>query len=383
MTLKKFDGKLPSKPDKSKEKELAELVKDMLEAQKAITDVLDDLDKAKPALPAITAGVDKLRKRATGRSAELKDLEKEMKRGLLHTNPSKLERLAKDFKDAVDDTNKLDGSLADERTAHFEAAFKTFAEELVRALPKGTNTANMLLPTRLKAFKEAQAKGDWAKFNDTTRAAFIQICVKVADAQIRETAIKALASHTDFAKLKAKARDKIIEAGIKDDSSVAEVRTKLEDAFTLQDYPSIDRWKTYLALGAGGGYRVTPSGAFEGSSIHITMSKDSWTDDADGKVSVSGNTAAACLEKLLKVKGWKQLHATLEATADSKNYPHVFLYAGVLANDTKWEAACEELERKPQWITGGQKALTSALDTFKAELIAKIQKAQELSGPIL
>lgn len=383
MTLKKFDGKVPSKPDKSDEKELAELVKDMLATQKDIVDVLDELDKAKPALPDITAGVDKLRRKATGRSAELKDLEKDMKRGLLNTNPGKLERLAKDFKEAVDDANALEASLGTERAKHFDAEFKAFAEEVERALPKGVNTANMLLPSRLKTFKEKQVKEGWTKFNDSARAAFVQTCTVAAKEQIREAAIKALAKDEDFALLKLKAKDKVIEAGVKDGSTVVEVRTQLEEAFALQDFPTIDRWKTYLALGAGGGYRLTPAGAFEGSKIHITMSKDSWTADADGRVSVSGNSAAVCLEKLLKVTGWKQLHATLEATDDSKDYPHVFLYADVLANDTKWEAARAQLERDDKWVKAGQKALTSALATFKAELIAKIAKAKELSGPIL
>ncbi|WP_077038078.1 hypothetical protein [Pelomonas sp. KK5] len=381
MSIKKFDGKMPSKPDKSKEKELADLVKDMAAAQKAIVDCLDELEKAK--LDTITAGVDKLRRKATGRAAELKDLEKEAKRGSLNTNPSKLDRLCKDFKEAVDDANALEGTLEAERNKHFEAEFASFTEEVTKALPKGVNTANMMLPTLLKAFKATHAKAGWAKFNAAARQTFKDDCVTAAQVQIRESGIKALGQEAAFAKLKLKARDKAIQDGIKDGSTVAEVRQALEDAFDHQDLPSIARWKSYLELGSGATYKLTPAGAYRGSKIHITMSVDSWTADADGKVSLTGSSPEACLQKLLKVDGWKQLHATLEATARAADYPHVYLFAGVLAKDSKWEAARVELDLKDEWVTGAQAALQSALDSFKAGLIDKIKKAQQISGPVV
>ena len=114
--------------------------------------------------------------------------------------------------------------------------------------------------------------------------------------------------------------------------------------------------------------------------IHLTMSKDSWTANADGNVSVATNSVDQIFEKLLKVDGWKQLHATLEVSSKAADYPHVFLIDGVLGNDTRWEAARVLLDRDDDWVTRGQTALAAALTKVKTAIKAKIKLAKAEEG---
>lgn len=86
----------------------------------------------------------------------------------------------------MDDANDLESSVSAARTKHFDEEFKAFATEVERALPKGVNPANMMLPWMLKTFKEQQVKSDWAKFTDATRAAFTKKCVDAGEEQLRE-----------------------------------------------------------------------------------------------------------------------------------------------------------------------------------------------------
>ena len=157
----------------------------------------------------------------------------------------------------------------------------------------------------------------------------------------------------------------------------------LAAALDKQAKPEKHRWASYLGLGAGGSYTLQQSGTFERMKIHLTMSKDSWTAAADGNVSVATNTVDQIYTKLLDTTGWKQLHATLEVPELKKSErPHVFLIAGVLGNDTKWENTRKTLNKDAKWVKAAQKALQDQLDLLEASLKRKLKAAKEKHGNI-
>jgi hypothetical protein len=235
------------------------------------------------------------------------------------------------------------------------------------------------LKQMLEAFRGKNSKEHWSRFA-ANRSVLVNECEKEAAAVAEEKAIKGLMSNPDFLPLKYARRQKIIEASLKEGKKPEVVRGLLVDALNEQDHPSKSRWAAYLELGAGGTYRLTQSGSYQGSSIHLTMSKDSWTADADGKVSLSANSVEQILTKLLKTPGWMQLHATLEVGESAAEYPHVYLFAGVLSNDTRWEAIRVKLSKDAKWVADGQKALQDQLDKVMVSLKKKVKEAKDAAG---
>lgn len=125
---------------------------------------------------------------------------------------------------------------------------------------------------------------------------------------------------------------------------------------------------------------TTSSGTYHGDAIHLTMSVDSWTANADGSVSIAANSVDQLYDKLLGVTDWMQLHATLEIGRDKSAFPHVFLIDGGLGNDTKWEAARVAKGLTAGWVTGAQAAKPAELDKVAAEIKKKLKAAKEQHG---
>lgn len=203
--------------------------------------------------------------------------------------------------------------------------------------------------------------------------------------EVRVGKIKELRHDASVKMLKQGKMDSIINAAVKKASATApDVLKELQDAYDKQIHPDKSRWASYLGLGAGGSYTISKAGSYGGYDIHLTMSNDSWTSDANGKVDVTEGNAAKVLENLLNNSSvGKQLHATLEC-GDSKEYPHVFLYGGVSDPKKKWEKAfsvakaAKNLDDSAQkkWIQDGQAACQKALDDLKSKLESKLQAAQ-------
>src|SRR6185369_15565678 len=80
-------------------------------AQDAVLGLLDEVAKTDPMPKDLEADIKKRRAISTGRAAELKDLEKAKKKGELHSNPSKLERLLKDLNEDIAAANWLEGGV--------------------------------------------------------------------------------------------------------------------------------------------------------------------------------------------------------------------------------------------------------------------------------
>lgn len=382
--LSKISVNVPRKPSKADKTALERILKTLLDTQQAIRTALDQIENSEPL---VLATADKLKKQRVitdrSRAAELKDLEKSGKRGELHTNPSKLERLIKDLNADIAKINDIDGSVHDDRDKHFGQELDTIADEIARALPKGVTAVSIGLPCLLKKFTTKNSKAGWKNFSKE-RKALVEACRDLGAEKERVNGISALANDREMLKLKYKKRHKIVEAGLKDKSkSPDSVRKALEDALEEQDKPSKARWAGFLGLGAGGSYTLKQSGAFRGNKIHLTMSKDSWTSTADGGVSIRANSVQQIYEKLLKqtgANGWKELHATLEVVLPCRKNPHVFLFAGVPPRNAAWSEVVSELGWTPRQVTEAQAAMRAELDKLETALKRKIKEAKDQHG---
>jgi hypothetical protein len=380
MPIAKLNFSVPSKPSKTDEKSLQKIVDALEKAQKDVLDLITELLKKDPLAPETKKALDGQKKICdSSRAPELKDLAKSEKAGELYSNVSKLQRLITDLNSDIANINKIEGGYDDDLDEYFKEKLEEVAKEIGTALPKGVTTLEIGLKQLLETFKAKNSKEHWARY-DINRGILMTECEKKGEEVAEEKTIQAFMSSKDFLPLKYARREKIIQTGIKEGKKPEDVRQFLVDALDEQDHPSKARWAAYLELGAGGNYRLTQSGSYQGSPIHLTMSKDSWTANADGKVSISANSVEQILEKLLKTAGWMQLHATLEVGDTAADYPHVYLFDGVLSTDTRWEAIRVKLGEKPKWVADGQKALQDQLDKVMMNLKKKVKEAKDASG---
>lgn len=382
--LSKISVSLPKKPAKTDEKAFAKILMALHEAQAKVVAALDAIENDEPLVPDTESAIKKQRGiTSRSRAAELKDLDKSKKRGELHTNPVKLERLIKDLNADISKINSIEGAVHNDRNLYFGKEIAAIEDEITRTLPKDVRPQSISLSILLKKFESKNAKAGWKHFS-RERKTLIETCRDLGAEQARQNGIAALANDKDMRKLKYNKRQKIVEAGVKDKAaSIAAVRQKLEAALDEQDHPSKARWASFLELGAGGSYTLAQSGSYRGAKIHVTMSSDSWTGDANGKVSIKGNTAQGIYEKLLKQSGansWKELHATLEVRLPCGKNPHVFLFAGIPGNNQAWQ----QLEQLDGWTTqavsGAQTAMRAELDKVKARLLRKLKAAKDSHG---
>ncbi|MBI1173601.1 hypothetical protein GC209_19620 [bacterium] len=369
----------PSKTSAADEKGLAKCFDAMLVAQKDIDGVLEEVGKTKPMPDPLEVDLKKRLKIATSRAAEMKDMAKDRKAGTLHSNPGKLSRLYDDLNSDVAQANWLEGGVGKALDDHFGDLVDKLETTLEASLPSGVTTKHFDFKGIMKAFREKNSKEHWAKYDENVKK-LEKAVKKEADAVEREQALKAVGADKAFSTLKYAIRQKAVEAALKSDTETpTTLRTTLEDLLDKQRKPSKSQWASYLNLGAGGSYSLKSSGSFQGMAIHLTMSKDSWTSDADGKVTVT-DSAQTIYENLLKVVDWKQLHATLEVSKNAADFPHVFLFAGVLGNDTRWEAARVLLNRDGKWVGDAQKAVAKELGKLETTLLSKIAEAKKQDG---
>lgn len=378
--ISKIAAVFPSKTTAADEKALAKCFDEMLATQKDIDALLVDVGKLDP-LPAVTEV--ELKKRQTiakSRAAEMKDMVKDRGKGTLHSNPSKMARVYKDLNEDVAQANWLEGGVDKALNEEFAKEVVKLTQKIVAGLPKGVSPGHLALGVMITSFVAKNTKEKWAKYDANVDALEKAVDKEAANIQ-REQGIKALMSDAGYAKLRYNTKQKAVEAGVASATATAATVTAVLDVLLeRQRKPSKGSWASFLELGAGGSYKLTSGGSFDGMVIHLTMSKDSWTANADGNVSVATNSVDQIFEKLLKVDGWKQLHATLEVSSKAADYPHVFLIDGVLGNDTKWEAARVLLDRDDDWVTRGQSALAAALTKVETAIKAKIKLAKAEEG---
>lgn len=378
--ISKIAAVFPSKTTAADEKALAKCFDEMLATQKDIDALLVDVGKLDP-LPAVTEV--ELKKRQTiakSRAAEMKDMVKDRGKGTLHSNPSKMARVYKDLNEDVAQANWLEGGVDKALNEEFAKEVVKLTQKIVAGLPKGVSAGHLALGVMITSFVAKNTKEKWAKYDANVDALEKAVDKEAANIQ-REQGIKALMSDAGYAKLRYNTKQKAVDAGVASATATAATVTAVLDVLLeRQRKPSKGSWASFLELGAGGSYKLTSGGSFDGMVIHLTMSKDSWTANADGNVSVATNSVDQIFEKLLKVDGWKQLHATLEVSSKAADYPHVFLIDGVLGNDTKWEAARVLLDRDDDWVTRGQTALAAALTKVKTAIKAKIKLAKAEEG---
>lgn len=378
--VSKIAAVLPTKTSAADEKGLAKCFDAMLDAQKDIDALLTAVGKTNPMPATIDADLKKRLTIAKSRAAEIKDMVKDRAKGTLHSNPSKMARVYKDLNEDVAQANWLEGGVEKALTEHYDKDIAVQVVKLAKGLPAGVTPGHIAFSTMIKNFREKNVKEGWAKYAANLVALENRIAADAAEV-LREISIKALAQDAAFANLRYGVRAKIIEAGVAAAAAtVATITPILTAALDKQRKPAKGGWANYLDLGAGGGYSLKSGGVFQGHKIHLTMSKDSWTAEADGVVNVATNSVQQIYEKLLKVADWKQLHATLEVPGPAKDYPHVFLFDGVLGSDTKWEAARVSLGRDAKWVADGVAALTAELVKVQNGLKAKITEAKKQDG---
>lgn len=378
--ISKIAAVMPSKTSAAEEKALARCFDEMLATQKDIDGLLDEVGKTKPLPATVEADLKKRLTIARSRAAELKDMIKDRAKGLLHSNPGKMARVYKDLNEDVAQANWLEGGIAKALDTEFDKEVAKLALRIAGALPKGVTPQHFALGAKVSAFRDKNAKEKWAKWDANVVAFEKEIDKLVANVQ-REQAIRALTSDPSYANLKFGTRQKAVDAAMGSaTATAATLRPMLDALLERQRKPSKGSWASYLGLGAGGSYSLKSGGSYQGMAIHITMSKDSWTAGADGSVSVAANSVDQIYEKLLKVTDWKQLHATLEVSKDAKQYPHVYLFDGVLGNDTRWPVARALLGRDAGWDAGAQAALTAALTKLAGDIKDKIKEAKKQDG---
>ena len=386
--LQKISVTFPTKTGAEAEKAYAKLLDEFEAVQASIEGVLDEVTKTKPMPTKVETDLKARRQIAVGRNAELKDLNKSRKSKELHTNPSKLQRIYKDLNEDIAQTNWLEGGVQLALDAHYEDGdVKELKKEIKAESPAAVKLA--AYEKLLKDFLETNKKERWAKLDAHAK----QLKADAAELE-RLEGVKALRDHADFKLLKQGSRDSIVNKAIKDSASTVKgTRDELVAALDTQDKPTKSRWAGFLGLGAGGSYTMKDGGSYSGYKIHVTMSNDSWTANADGKVSIKNNSADDLLTALLQSAPGLQLHATLEI-GEVKQYPHIFLFAGVANQGPKWttamethKAAVEESKGKKvadkiddTWITDGQAALTAVLDTLKQDLLTKLKQAKTTGG---
>ena len=386
--LQKISVTFPTKTGAEAEKAYAKLLDEFEAVQASIEGVLDEVTKTKPMPTKVETDLKARRQIAVGRNAELKDLNKARKSKELHTNPSKLQRIYKDLNEDIAQTNWLEGGVQLALDAHYEDGdVKELKKEIKAESPAAVKLA--AYEKLLKDFLETNKKERWAKLDAHAK----QLKADAAELE-RLEGVKALRDHADFKLLKQGSRDSIVNKAIKDSASTVKgTRDELVAALDTQDKPTKSRWAGFLGLGAGGSYTMKDGGSYSGYKIHVTMSNDSWTANADGKVSIKNNSADDLLTALLQSAPGLQLHATLEI-GEVKQYPHIFLFAGVANQGSKWttameahKAAVEESKGKKvadkiddTWITDGQAALTAVLDTLKQGLLTKLKQAKTTGG---
>ena len=372
-----------SVPTKSDERNFAKVAKAITDTHDNVLALLKTIAATDPMPSEIAKSSAKQQKISSGRAAELKDLLKSQKRGELHTNPGKLARLIEEINKDVATANGIEKSIDHERNRQFAVDVANMKDEIERALPRGVSAAMIGLPGKLREFEKKNTKEGWAHFSKNRRA-FVDTCRDEGEDALRVKTMDGLKNARQFRLLKIKVREKMVDDGKSNPKMTpAQMEKDLAAALDKQAKPEKHRWASYLGLGAGGSYTLQQSGTFERMKIHLTMSKDSWTAAADGNVSVATNTVDQIYTKLLDTTGWKQLHATLEVPELKKSErPHVFLIAGVLGNDTKWENTRKTLNKDAKWVKAAQKALQDQLDLLEASLKRKLKAAKEKHGNI-
>ncbi len=380
MKIAKISVSVPSKVSKATEAALKKTLDVLVAAQKSVVDLLAAVEKLDPLAPASTKELLKQQKITKGRAAVFKDFAKSAKRSELHTNPAKLKAMIKSLNSDIAAANGVEGGVAGHLDAFFQVQMNDIEDEITRALPKGVSGASIGLSGTLDRFKRKQSKLGWTRFS-SARGPLIRECRDQGEEQDRKNKINGMMHDPEFRKIKIKKREKIVKAGVANLRATAKsVKAELEDAFEKQDKPGRNKWSTYLQLGAGGRYRVNKCGSYLGNKIHWTMSNDSWTANADGRVSIKDNSVDRIFSGILETTDWKQLHATLEVGSDARDWPHVFLFAGVLNNDRRWANAKSMLDVDNSWITKAQAQMNAELTKIRTDLKKKIKLAKDRGG---
>ncbi len=375
--------KVESQPSKSSEKNFVESAKAIQRTLDHVSTMLESIAQDEPVPENTEKAVEKQRKTLLRHAAELEDLARSQRRGELHTNPSKLKRLTEEVNRDVAKTNSIARSVKDERNEEYGELVKVLGREITNALPGKVEASGIRLSGLLKDFTNKNKSEQWRRF-DHHKAQLAEKCRELgqeADAKLqRDSEIQGLMNRAEFRSLNYRTRAKLVENGKNDQNkSAATVRQELKAALDDQRKPNKSRWAKFLGLTSGGSYKITRSGAYGDAPIHWTMSNDSWNSDANGGVDVSTNSVEAIYEKLLRVDGWKQLHATLEVPGvHADDRPHVFLFAGVLGNDKKWA----KLDKSDSWKAGAKEKMKSQLSSLASGIKKKITEAKRLDGAI-
>ena len=292
----------------------------------------------------------------------------------LNEDVNRVNGLPKALEEAVE---AAEAARAAAREAEGREAATELLKELIKSLPADVDPSAVGLKAKMDAFIKAQSSAGWKNFDAAADKLKKTIADEAAEVQ-RQADLRAVSE--EFRQtLRYGERDKLTKAAAADGAATAaSLRAQLEAALDEQRKPNKGRWAKYLDLGAGGSYTLKDGGSFGGAKIHVTMSKDSWTANADGKVSLMAGTAENVLEKLLCTDGWKQMHATLEV--NKPGFPHVYLFDGVLAGDKRWEAARVALNKEEDWVEDAQAAMKGILAVVKGRLVAKINEARKVNG---
>ena len=345
---------------------------------KELVDAITPLNK-RPNLPdSLKGDIGKLFNICTNsRAKEMKDLENAQKKKELHTNPAKIDRVCGDLNGDATEFNKLEGALDKEIDAEYATEWKKVESAVAKLCSDAkppVNPAAINANSVLKSKFEALKKTRWKDYDAKVKAFLADIGKDVARASRR---VEIIGFRTEFANLKVKTREKIIEDAIAKDLGVAATKTLLEDAMAAQLKPSKSQWTQHLGMT---GYSIAGiSDKYTNLAIHVTFDKNSWSPETDGKICVKANNADAIMEKLFGTVNWTyQLHATLEIKNGADKRPHV--YWGGAANH--WDTTAAFHGKNAAWIDGGKKKLTSVLATVKAGIRTKVQKAIDAHGAI-
>ena len=135
--LNKIAVTFPTKIGPSEEKALAKIYTALEKAWSDVAGLLSDVRKTTPMPKSLDDDITKRETLSKGRKAELKDLEKADKKGELHTNPAKLQRLYKDLNEDIAQANWLEGGVDNAVDDHFALDVVKLLAEAKADLPKG------------------------------------------------------------------------------------------------------------------------------------------------------------------------------------------------------------------------------------------------------
>ncbi len=357
---------------------LADGLKKLNDLHKDLSDQLATMTARKDLPDSLKPKIDQLSKIIKGgRAAELKDLATSEKREELHSNPSKLTRVAADLSGDGADFNKIeedidaaiDKEYAEEWKKVEASINKLCSDAKPPVRPEAVNAVN-ILKEKFAALKKARYKDYEKKVADLNSYFKTEIANAAEKAEISTF-------RSGYPALKGKTKLNIIDDALAKGLTAADTKKKLDDALVNQRKPSKAQWTQYLGMT---GYTINGiSDKYDGLAIHVTFDKNSWGKDSDGGICVASNSADVIMDKLFGSVDWTyQLHATLEIKNKNNKQPHV--YWDGTANH--WDTTAADNGKDQAWQNKGKAKLTSVLAGVKADIKTKIQKAIELEGAI-